>query len=156
MVHRARRRGRRSEPASQRFVLIPVYLAEDETGNPGAPGERCEHDDGLGAWDREGRCKVFWLDGVTDDAILKLARTRWEERGKPSVSEMCLAADDPLGGEFGATIDNPVMVAIVADSLHEYYGVMGKFPPSEQSHYWIKAAWAKANAVVRRELCGTE
>jgi hypothetical protein len=150
-----RRRRRRTSPKPP-LVLIPVTFVDDAPVNAGAPGERCDVTEGLGAWDREGRCKLFWVDGTTDAAILEIARRRWEKRGKPPVSEMCFSVPDPLGGEYAAPVDNPVMVEIVADSLHEHYGVSGEFPPSDQSHYWVKAAYKRASSVVRRELCGAE
>lgn len=162
-VRHFRTRGRRSTAdktnngeAPATFVLVPAYLdLEDEPGEAGPPGERCMVDyEGLAAWDREGKCKIYWFEGTTDDAILELARAGWEERGKPAVSEMCFAVPDPLGGEYATVVDNPIMVEILAQALHAYYGVAGQFPPREDSHDWVKGAWKRASAVVRRELCG--
>lgn len=139
------------------LVLVPAYLDADDgpTGEAGPPGDRCMTGDAnVAAWDHGGNCKVFWFDGTTDDAILQLARAGWEERGKPAVSEMCFAVPDPLGGEYAATVDNPIMVEIVAAALHAYYGVSAVFPPKNNSHFWVLSAWKRAGALVRRELCG--
>jgi len=160
---RARDRGKAADKPEDKkvtpttLVLLPAYLESDDepAGEPGAPGGSCMPEyAGLAAWDREGECKIFWFDGTTDEAIRELARTGWADRGKPTVSEMCFAVPDPLGGEFATLADNPIMVEIVADALHAYYGVAGHFPPREDSYFWVKSAWKRANAVVRIELCG--
>lgn len=159
---RARRHRRQDAKPDKRetpvtLVLVPASLDVDEkpSGEAGAPGDRCNPSDpSLAAWDGEGNCKVFWFDGTTDDAISQLARAAWEERGKPAVSEICFAVADPLGGEYAATVDNPIMVELIAEALHAYYGVASAFPPKEESHFWVKSAWKRASAIVHRELCG--
>lgn len=139
------------------LILVPAIFDDDDAGSPddaGAPGEPCDHGEGLATWDHDGNCTPYWFDGDTDDAVLALATAQWEDRGRPTVSEMCLAQTDPLGGEFAAPTDNPVMIEIVASVLHEYYGVMSTFPPKEDSHPWVRRAWERGQAVIRRGLCG--
>jgi len=77
----------------------------------------CRIEGGRGAWDNNGVCKKFWIEGETDLAIAVLAREEWERRGSPTFSNLCLAVEDPLGGEFAAPIDNPDMVENVAASM---------------------------------------
>lgn len=160
-VRARRRRTPEAEPEQSEIpttlVLAPAYLDVDDEphGEAGPPGDRCNADAAdLSAWDHGGGCRVFWFDGTTDDAVMQLARAGWEERGKPAVSEMCFAVPDPLGGEYAATVDNPIMMEIIASALHAYYGVSGTFPPKKDSHFWVLSAWKRAGSLVRRELCG--
>lgn len=164
-VFSRRKRSSKKTGDETALKLIPVKAVfippEDRAPSDpsGAPGQRCEPKDGEGAWDDLGLCKTFWIDGDTDDAIRRLAREEWEARGRPASSEMCLAVSDPLSGELGTYKDNPLFTEIVAAALGRYYDVGPVFPPAAQefnkpvSPYWVQQAWARATAVVRKELC---
>lgn len=173
-VYALRRRRRSSTPKGETdpdawtkvpvhsVVFVPPSAGEAPQGPSGAPGQPCDAPDGWGAWDEQGQCKTFWIDGETDDAIARLAREEWESRGRPTFSELCLMVPDPLGGELAPPVDNPLLVQIVASALQRYYGVGSLFPPKsaygwtdEVSPYWVQRVWAEANAVVRKELCGS-
>ena len=162
--HKGRtKRPKREEPKPtpiQAYVWVPPEPHREPPRSGGEPGRPCEASDGEGAWDRDGTCKTFWIDGQTDEAIRQLARQEWEARGRPTFSELCLAVPDPAAGEFAAPQDNPRLVEIVVAALRRYYGVGPVFPPTEgtqgnepTSPYWVHKAWAKALALVRRELC---
>lgn len=146
-------------PVQTTVFLPPKPTAP--TGPSGHAGQPCEGKDGDGAFDELGACKTFWFDGSTDEAIRNLARVEWEARGRPSFSEMCLMVDDPTGGELATPQPNPIFVEIVAAALERYYDVGPLFPPTVAfqfddpvSPYWVHQAWAKATAVVQKELCG--
>ena len=90
-----------------------------------------------------------------------MAHEEWEARGRPTFSDLCVAVPDPAGGEFAPPKDNPQLVEIVVACLRRYYDVGPVFPPTDRnqineptSPYWVHKAWAKAYAIVRRELCG--
>lgn len=145
------------------FVHTVVFLPPKgtaPTGPSGQAGQSCKAPDGEGAWDDLGACKTFWIDGQTDDAIRALAREEWEARGRPGFSELCLAVNDPTGGEYASTMASPVFVDIVVAALERYYEAGPVFPPTvgnqadePTSPYWVHKAWAKATAAVRKELC---
>ncbi len=145
----------------QTLVFVPPSTGDAPDGPSGEPGQICDANDGEGAWDEQGHCKTFWIDGETDEAIARLAHEEWEARGRPKFSELCLMVQDPVGGELAPPEDNPLFVQIVVAVLQRYYGVGSVFPPisakgptDETSPYWVHKAWAKASVVVRRELCG--
>lgn len=168
MALRRRKRApkKKSEGASD-VPLGPVHTVvfvppknPAPTGPSGEPGQPCKAADGEGAWDDLGVCKTFWIDGATDEAIRTLAREEWTARGRPSFSDMCLMVDDPSGGELAPPKENPLFVEIVATALERYYDVGSLFPPTvalkagePTSPYWVHQAWAKATAVVFKELC---
>lgn len=164
--------GRRKRPAKKKaegelpavpfhtVVFLPPKEPAAPTGPSGQAGRPCEGKGGDGAFDELGSCKTFWVDGDTDEAIGRLAREEWEARGRPRASEMCFMVDDPLGGELSTPKANPIFVEITAAALERYYDVGALFPPKVAtqfdepvSPYWVQKAWAKASAVVRRELC---
>ncbi|MCH9683897.1 MAG: hypothetical protein K0V04_20865 [Deltaproteobacteria bacterium] len=142
LVLRSRKRPRRKadetsdEPAAEPMTMVYLPPAtphlpttHDPTRDPGDP---CEGEGGSGAWDDDGNCKVFWVDGVTDDAIRALAREEWQARGAPGFKEMCAAVKDPLGGEFAPPKDNPMFEEIAVTVLRRYYEVgPGLFPPKQ-------------------------
>ena len=163
--HKGRtKRPKREEPKStpiQAYVWVPPEPHREPPRSGGEPGRPCEASDGEGAWDRDGTCKTFWIDGQTDEAIRQLARQEWEARGRPGFSDLCLAVQDEPGGELEAPDANPRMTEIVAAALQRYYGVGSLFPPTEahggheaSSPYWVHEAWARAHHVVWQELCG--
>jgi hypothetical protein len=143
----------------QTFVFIPPE-GRAPTGPSGQPGQPCKGKGGDGAWDDLGACKTFWIDGDTDDAIRRLAREEWEARGRPGFSELCLMVNTPMDDELAPPQPNPQFVEIVAAALGRYYDVGPLFPPTvafgandPTSPYWVHKAWAKATAVVSKELC---
>ena len=150
-----------TEPPIQTVVYVPPPVGEAPQGPSGEPGQPCDASDGQGAWDDLGHCKTFWIDEVTDEAIARLAREEWEARGQPGFSDLCLMVEDPVGGPLAAPKDNPRFVEIVSACLQRYYDVGALFPPTDvhgsndpNSPYWVHEAWARANTVVRKELCG--
>lgn len=149
-----------SEVVPATMVFIPPKPALPQPSPGQTPGRMCQASKGEAAWDGDGECKVFWIEGETDEAIAKLAREQWETRGRPSFSDMCLAVPDPLGGEFAPPQDNPLLTKIVAASLERYYDVGPEWPPTEDyvdsnrsSPFWVWKTWARAMDVVQRELC---
>ncbi len=164
VLGRRKRSGKKKgEPKAPLVIQTAVFVPPKDgapPGSSGAPGQPCDAEGGYGAWDDLGACKTFWIDGDTDDAIRRLAREEWEARGRPSFSKLCLAVDDPGGGELAPQKENPLFVAIVSAALERYYDVGSLFPPKvafgvddPTSPYWVHRAWAMANAVVREELC---
>ena len=153
------------EPTIRTVVFVPPQ-SEEPSGEPGEPGEprdpglSCDADDGAAAWDDQGHCKTFWIDGTTDQAIEALLLEQWEARGRPTFSELCLAVPDPTGGEFAPPKDSPLFVEIVAAALQGYYGIGAVFPPVEprgsddpRSPFWVQETWQRATAIARGILC---
>lgn len=168
VLRRRKRPAKKSEPGTPpKIPLVPlhtvVFIPPKNTqpqGPSGDPGQPCKAADGEGAWDDLGACKTFWIDGSTDEAIRQLGRQEWEARGRPGFSELCLMVEDPTDGELAPPKPNPIFAEIVAAALQRYYDVGPLFPPKVQhqfneptSPYWVHKAWAKATAVLSKELC---
>ena len=150
------------EPTIRTVVFVPPRSEEPsgEPSEPRDPGLSCEAEDGAAAWDDQGHCKTFWIDGTTDQAIEALLLEQWEARGRPTFSELCLAIPDPTGGEFAPPKDSPMFVEIVAAALQGYYGIGAVFPPVEprgsddpRSPFWVQETWQRATAIARGTLC---
>lgn len=168
LVLRGRRRPKKKTqepPPTEIPIKTVVFIPPKDPPPPGShsgqPGQPCDAPDGTGALDEWGQCKTFWIDGETDDAIRSLAREEWEARGRPEVSELCLAVFDELGGEFATYQTNPNFLDLVTAVLRRYYGVGPTFPPVEahgaddpMSPYWVHVVWDKAVNIIQQELCG--
>lgn len=159
---RRRKTSKKTGNGSGGTTIQTVVFVPPQTKEPGGvPGQSCNARDGAAAWDDQGQCRTFWIDGTTDDAIETLLLEEWEARGRPTPSEMCFTVPDPTGGEFAPKKINPMFVEIVSAALQGYYGVGAVFPPVEArgpadpvSPYWVQETWARASVIARRALCG--
>lgn len=159
---RRRKTSKKTSDGSGGATIQTVVFVPPQPEEPGGvPGRSCDAHDGVAAWDDQGRCKTFWIDGATDEAIEALLLQEWEARGRPTFSELCLTVPDPTGGEFAPKKDNPLFVEIVSAALQGYYSVGAVFPPVEArgpadpvSPYWVHETWARASVIARRALCG--
>lgn len=159
---RRRKTSKKTNGGTERATIHTVVFVPPSTEEPfGEPGWPCDADDGAAALDDQLRCKTFWIDGTTDQAIEALLLEQWEARGRPTFSALCLAVPDPTGGEFAPPKDNPLFVEIVAAALQGYYGIGAVFPPIEPrgpeapvSPYWVQETWSRATTIARRVLCG--
>lgn len=167
VVRRRKRAAKKTNDKPSEPLFVPLNTVvfvppkgTAPTGPSGQPGQPCKAADGEGAWDDLGACKTFWVEGETDEAIRRLAREEWEARGRPGFSDLCLAVEEPMGGELAPPVASPAFVEIVVAALERYYDVGPLFPPTvavepndATSPYWVHKAWAKATVAVREELC---